>query len=276
MPSDLSQGCPHSKAIQGQRFHFQCGSRTWLASQCWLLAKGFSSLPLGPHVAWRLTLPEQEIQDTTAETKPRRSHIITSARKGPPWFSVGEDRLREEDQGARGTILESGSQGVRETDHEALRVQQYNWCPHTIAPNSKWWEVLRIDHLPGVALNQWLVGTGTQMPLFPHPLRWIIPQSGDYTDSQRPPANYLAVVTGLIKHPLLFAFTSPPHFRTPLTVSPGCILQINKLFALLSLTRGLPLEPNPRQRGLKSSSIHESSLVAGETSHMHINQDAQL
>lgn len=98
---------------------------------------------------------------------------------------------------------------------------------------------------------------------------------GDYTDSQRPPANYVAVVTGLIKHPLLFAFTSLPHFRTPLTVSPGCILQINKLFALLSLTQGLPLEPNPRQRGLKIFSIHESSLLAGETSHMHINQDAQ-
>lgn len=65
---------------------------TLLASKSMLVpAKGISTSPHGPLMAWWLASAEQGILETKAETEPQKSQISSSARNNPPWFSEGED-----------------------------------------------------------------------------------------------------------------------------------------------------------------------------------------
>lgn len=121
----LSGGCHQSQlgmlSLQGYTRSEAPFSRwlTHLASKSELAVGQGLQLP-SPWalLAWWLALPEQQIQDTTIETKPQKSHIITSPRERPTLIQSGRGSFKSmKIRKQWGTILESGSQGVKEIDH---------------------------------------------------------------------------------------------------------------------------------------------------------------
>lgn len=89
------------------------------------------------------------------------------------------------------------------------------------------------------------------MPQLPHALSGINPQCVYYTGFQSPSANDTPVAHNgdwLDKAPFIVCFFIPfslPH--CPPSVS--WVYLINKLFAIKSLTQGVPLGPKPMQQG---------------------------
>lgn len=123
----------------------------------------------------------------------------------------------------------------------------------TIPPNSKWQEALRIGHLPRAALNQWLVGTSTQMPQSPHPLRWIIPPLGVLHWLPESPSKLCAHGDWLDKAPFIVYLHIPSSLLYP-TNHVSWVHLTNKLFALAN--SGSAARSQPKAMREPVSSIH--------------------